>query len=92
MCEVYKSINHDNPQLMWDLYQIKNIPYNLRGQLLIKLPSARSNTYGTNSLLFKSSILWNTLPNEYKIPNSSQIFKEKIKEWNGSACTCKNCK
>ena len=92
MREVYQSINHESPQLMWDLFCVKNMPYNLRGQLLVKLPSARTSTYGTNSLLFKSSILWNTLPNEFKALKSTLAFKEKIKEWQGNSCTCKNCK
>lgn len=92
MLEVYKSLNHKNPKLMWDLFSIKTIPYNLRGQLLVKLPTARSTTYGINSLLFKASIMWNSLPNLIKTSPNISLFKIRIKEWCGESCTCTSCK
>ena len=27
MTEIYKSTNRDNPELMWDVFSTKNIPY-----------------------------------------------------------------
>ncbi len=92
MIETFKSIRHDNPELMWDLFSLKDRPYDLRGQLLLKIPPARTKTYGINSLIFKASILWNTLPNEYKQSQTVAIFKLKIKKWLGSSCHCYICK
>ena len=87
MLEVYKSLNHYSPELLWDLFCRKQQPYNLRNQILIQLPSAKSTKYGTNSIVFKGSLLWNLLTNSYKISNTLSIFKQNIKSWKCNNCT-----
>ena len=62
--------------------------YNLRYKFLLKIHLAESKTYGTNTLFFKASILWNTLLNKYKLANSISSFKNLIKSWNGESCNC----
>ena len=44
MTETYKSLRHENPQLMWDVFQLKDRPYDLRGKLQLKIPTARTKT------------------------------------------------
>ncbi len=83
MVEVYKTINKHNPQLLWDLFPLKEMPYNLRTISLIKLPKTHTVTYGTNSLLFKASLIWNNLPNNLKECDNVNTFKRKIKSWKG---------
>ena len=92
MTETYKSLHHNNPQIMYDLFHMKDRPYNLRGQMLLRIPPAKTITYGTNSLLFKASLLWNSLPNEYKSANTVNTFKINIKRWPGTSCRCLICK
>ena len=92
MTEIYKSLNKENSKLMWDIFLLKNVPYNLRNKSLVNLPQANSSTYGTNSLIFKGSIIWNTLPNFIKSSPSLNIFLSRIKNWNGDNCTCNLCK
>ena len=92
MIEVFKSINHLNPELLWDLFCPKQQPYNLRNQMLVTLPSAKSTKYGTNSLVFRGSLLWNILPNTFKNANTLPEFKYKIKSWKCSSCSCFCCK
>ena len=92
MIETYQSLNHNNPQMMWDLFHLKDMPYNLRGEKLLQIPPAKTITYGTNSLFFKASILWNSLPNEYKTANSLNEFKTAIRLWEGTSCSCLICK
>ena len=60
--------------------------------MLVNLPKAVSTTYGTNSLAFKGSLIWNTLPNFIKDSPSLTVFLNRIKEWNGENCTCNICK
>ena len=38
MVEVYKSVNHLNPEYMWQFFVKKDVPYNLRTKELCKLP------------------------------------------------------
>ena len=92
MTEVYKSLKKVNPEIMWKVFKPKQTSVNLRGQLLVKLPPCKTVTYGTNSLVFNASIMWNALPNKFKCLQSVSLFKNHIKEWEGSSCTCNLCK
>ena len=45
MVEIYKSMNHLNPEYMWDFFVKKDVPYNLRTKERCKLPSVSSQRY-----------------------------------------------
>ena len=92
MVEVYKTHNHLNPPYMWDLFTKKMGEYDFRIKTLCKLPPARSQRFGTNSLQFKGILLWNSLSDEIKTAKSLAISKQKIKPWNGTHCTCNICR
>ena len=92
MTEIYKSINHLNPPLMWDFFVPKSSRYSLRDNYILVLPKVTSLKYGTNSFIFKGSYLWNTLPIEIKNSTTLNEFKTSIKKWNASTCTCSICK
>ena len=62
ICEVFKSLNNLNPEFMWSYFVFKNITYNIRNGPLLRLPSAKSTSYGINSVLFRACLLWNSLP------------------------------
>ena len=47
-----------------------------------------STGHGINYLLFSGSLLGNTLPREIKESNSTEVFKEKLKEIGNLSCTC----
>ena len=91
MTVIYKSLNKANPQIMWDIFLNKKTNYNLRNKLLTTLPKARTTTFGTNSLVFKGSLIWNTLPNYFKDAPSLDIFLSRIKMWEGKNCSCRIC-
>ena len=76
--EIYKSLTDINPDFMKNYFSIKEIPYSLRNGVL-KIPSARSTYYGTNSIHFRACLLWNKLPNTLKESQSLPEFKYKIK-------------
>ena len=50
--EVFKSLPDLNPDFMKSYFTIKEIPYCLRNGNFLKIPSARSERYGTNSIPF----------------------------------------
>ena len=77
MVEIYKSMNHLNPEYMWDFFVKKDVPYNLRTKELCKLPSVSSQRYGINSLSFRGSLLWNALSDDLKLTTSLVKFKKK---------------
>ena len=56
MIEVYKSLNHLNPEYMWEFFVKKDVQYYLRTKELCKLPSVSSQRYGLNSISFRGSL------------------------------------
>ena len=59
LTEIYKRTGNLNPQFMWSYFKYREVPYNLRrGSVLFILP-ARSTIYGTNSVHFCVSLIWN---------------------------------
>ena len=92
LCEVYKTLNSLNPKFMQSLFQVKILRYSLRNCNLTLIPSARSSRYGTQSFLFRGSLLWNTLPDSAKSKPSLNSFKDALKLLNLlKFCTCKIC-
>ena len=81
MVEIYTTMNHLNPPYMWDLFPKKMVEYDFRNKIICELPPVRSQRFGTNSLKFKGSLLWNTFSGEIKTAKSLVIFKQK---------TCRN--
>ena len=57
MTEIYKSMNHLNPSLVWEFHEKKHVMYNLRIQNLCKLPTIKTLNFGLESLSFRGSIL-----------------------------------
>ena len=62
--KVYKSTSYLNPKCSF--FTHKEIPYNLRKGQVLSLPPSRSTYYGTNSVHFRGSIIWNNLPSYIK--------------------------
>ena len=58
------------------------------------LPNERRRTvnYGLETICYRAPFLWANLPPEYKLANSLNIFKRKIKNWKGENCPCRLCK
>ena len=64
--EVYKSTSYLNPEFMCSFFTHKEIPYNLRKGQVHSLPPTRLTYYGTNSVQFRGSLIWNNLPSYLK--------------------------
>ena len=90
MAEIYKSIKKLNPSYVWEFYERKEITYDLRTKDLCKLPMTKKR-YGSESLSFRGSLLWNTLNDRIKQSPTLEAFKNQIKSWTGEKCTCRLC-
>ena len=86
LLEVYKSLTSKNPSFLWDLFERRPTNYNLRKMNLVQLPSTKTMRYGLNSLRFRGSMLWNTLPDMIKSAKNDRQIKNRIKDWTGSTC------
>ena len=81
-------LNRKSPPFLWDLFDRRLTNYNLRIKDLIQLPNTKIVRYGLNSLRFRESMLWNTLPDMIKSAKNDRQFKKRIKDWTGSTCCC----
>ena len=71
---------------MQEFLDLKVTPYSLRNKNLPRLPKTNA------SQCFKRSIMYNIVPNRYKNLNPLDKFKQQIKMWKPTTCTCKLCK
>ena len=83
LLEVYKCLTSKNHSFLWDLFERRPTNYNLRKRISSKYQTVR---YGLNSLRFRGSMLWNTLPDIIKSAKNDRQCKNKIKDWTGSTC------
>ena len=89
MTEIFKTTKSINPKFMKKVFTERECDYNLRNRNLLTLPATRTTTFGTRSVSFKGSFIWNKIPNVYKQAQSIAEFKNKIKQWQGTECSCK---
>ena len=73
---------------MWSYFVFKSITYNIRNGPLPRLPSAKSTSYGINSVLFRACLLWNSLPQSVKCSESIAELKTKMKNLGNIDCPC----
>ena len=53
-------------EVFWDLVELRESNYNLRGDKILTLPKVNTTKYGLKSLRYEGAKLWNKLPNEYR--------------------------
>ena len=92
LAEIYKSTGTLNLQFVWSYFKYRKVPYNLRRDPVLFIPPARSSIYGTNSVHFLGSLIWNGLPNLVKSSRSISEFKNVIKKIGNIDCGCMICK
>ena len=89
--EVFKSLNNLNPCFMNEMFDVKDIPYNLRDTNIVLQPKFDKITYGKNTFKYYGSHIWNLLPNDCKKTTNIEIFKGILKKWEGPRCQCTMC-
>ena len=89
--EIYKVINNLSPQIMHEIFQMREPKYELRNNNHLNLCMPKSVRYGTESLRFLGPKIWQIVPNELKEIDNLCDFKIKIKCWIPN-CPCRLCK
>ena len=89
LIEIFKLVNHLNPEFMWDSFIMKPDLYNLRQGSSIVVPCATS-TRATNSFDVRAALAWNHLTSSIKSEITLTKFKSKIKK-HPIYCRCKHC-
>ena len=92
MTEVYKYLNGLSPEIMDDVFKIRQSNYDLRNFSVFQSQNPRSNRYGLDAIAYRASQLWQMLPSDIKNAPTIYIFKKKIKVWVCTSCPCLFCK
>ena len=87
--ELYKVKNDLSTYLMSEIFNLKNIAYNLRSQAAFKQGPVNTVNYGLKSLRYLAPKIWDIIPLE--IRNAGE-FTTNIKSWIPMHCPCTLCR
>ena len=91
MIEVYKYLNGLLPDIMSDIFKLRENTYNLRNFHIFESQNPRTKKFGLDSIAYRASQLWENFPEEIPSSTSLPIFKKKIKKVPLIPCSC-NCR
>ena len=77
--EIYKTVNGLAPTIMNNIFETKDIEYNLRNKINFKSCRINSVRYGIDSLTNLGPKIWNIVPEEIKKSESLNV-QTKIKK------------
>ena len=86
--ELYKTIKHLAAPLMHEIFEQRNIQYNLRSQTDFQLGSVKTVNCGLRALRYLGPKIWNIVPFEIKNSETLAQFKMKIKSWKPAHWLC----
>ena len=92
LMEIYKSNVTFNRKFMWSYCKYREVPYNLRRGPVLSIPPAKSTIYGTNSVHFLGSLIWNKLPYLVKSSRLVSEFKNVIRKIGNIHCEFMICR
>ena len=81
MTEIHKIINHIAPPIMLSLVGIRENTHKTIYFRVLSNESRRTVNHGVETICYRTHFLWANIPPEYKLANSLDIFKIKIKNW-----------
>ena len=89
--ELFKVKQNLSNSVLCNIFQTRSISCNLRSQTDFIRSNASTSQYGLNSMRCFPSKVWQMIPLEIKNSVSIKRFKEKIRKWESSSCSCKLC-
>ena len=92
MTEVYKYLNGLSPDIMSDIFKIRENTCNLRNFHIFRSQNPRTKKCGLDSVAYRASQLWKNVPEEFRNSTSFPVFKEKIKKVPLISCSCNCCR
>ena len=91
--ETYKIYHDISSTIMNEIFTLRHQnQYNLRNQTYFDAPKVRTVNYGSESVRYLSSKIWETIPIYTKEPDTTDKFKIAIKKWKAESCPCRLCR
>ena len=80
MIEVYKYLNGLSPDVMSEIFKLRENTCNLRNLRIFESQNPRAKMFGLDSIAYRASQLRKNVSDEIRNSNSLRIFKKKIKK------------
>ena len=90
--EVYKYLNDLSPDIISDIFKVRESTYNLRNFHIFESQNPRTKKFGLDSIAYRASQLWKNVPEEIRNSTSLPMFKKKIKKVLLISCSCNCCR
>ena len=90
--EMYKVKNNISPLPVREIFSENNNSYDLRNKRCWETAKTRTVLYGTETVRYRGPKTWDIVPQTIKDSKTLIEFKQKIKTWKPSECTCRLCK
>ena len=92
MIEVYKYLNGLSPDVMSEIFKLRENTCNLRNLRIFESQNPRAKMFGLDSIAYRASQLWKNVPEEIRNSTSLPMFKKKIKKVPLISCSCNCCR
>ena len=79
MIEIYKTKHNLNPSFMSEIFETRNVHYDLRPKNNLCIPKARTTSYGIETVRYLGQKLWQTLPLRIRESESLATFKKELR-------------
>ena len=89
--EIYKVKNNMLTPMMSELFEKRNLNYNIRSQTDFSLHSVNTIAYGLKSLIYFTGKVLNIVPFEIRNAISLEELSAKIKSRRPKNCPCRVC-
>ena len=89
--QLYKTWKNISNHINNELFEQRNILYNLRSQAAVTTGPTSTVNNGRNSLIYLGPKIWNPTPPDIRNPGDTEEFARKIKCWTPKNCPCKLC-
>ncbi len=76
--EIFKSVHDLNPTFVKEMFNTKEISYDLRDTYIMHIPRFNEITYEKNTFKYYGSHIWNSLPESMKTSTSIDLFKSVL--------------
>ena len=89
--ELFKVKHGIANNIMDNIFDRRELDYNLRSQTDFFRSFVNTSRFGLNSLKYFASKVWNLIPPEIKNSENIEFFTHKIKKWEPIGCDCNLC-
>ena len=90
--EMYKVKHNLSSPLINDIFKINKSKYELRNARPWDIPFIRTVAYGTDTIRYHGTQVWELVPKNIKESKDLSAFRNSIRNWKPTECKCRLCK